>query len=154
MNSKDKVLADENGVVINQSANPDYGYIRVEQAKTIIDDNGFLRRKNVSAVVPGLISDLQANGYYAGQEIPGNIMIVESLEPFNKKNPERDYKIAGDTGIICKLEGSPIFRKTVYTLAANAEDVLVKHDNVAELRAAYATQTTSSAMKPSAEFDI
>ena len=101
-----------------------------------------------------MISDLQANGYYAGQEIPGNIMIVESLEPFNKKNPERDYKIAGDTGIICKLEGSPIFRKTVYTLAANAEDVLVKHDNVAELRAAYATQTTSSAVKPSAEFDI
>lgn len=154
MNSKVKVLADENGVVINQSANPDYGYIRVEQAKTIIDDNGFLRRKNVSAVVPGLISDLQANGYYAGQEIPGNVVIVESLEPFNKKNPERDYKIAGDTGIICKLEGSPIFRKTVYTLAANAEDTLVKHDNVAELRAAYATQTTGSAVKPNAEFDI
>ena len=154
MNSKVKVLADENGVVINQSANPDYGYIRVEQAKTIIDDNGFLRRKNVSAVVPGLITDLQANGYYAGQEIPGNVVIVESLEPFNKKNPERDYKIAGDTGIICKLEGSPIFRKTVYTLAANAEDTLVKHDNVAELRAAYATQTTGSAVKPNAEFDI
>ena len=154
MNSKVKVLADENGVVINQSANPEYGYIRVEQAKTIVDDNGFLRRKTVSAVVPGLISDLQANGYYAGQEIPGNIIIMESLEPFNKKTPERDYKIAGDTGIICKLEGMPIFRKTVYTLASNAEDTLVKHDNVAELRAAYAAESKGSAIKPSAEFDI
>lgn len=154
MNSKVKVLADENGVVINQSANPEYGYFRVEQMKTIIDDNGFLRRKSVTAVVPGLIDDLKANGYYAGQEIPGNIVIVESLEPFNKKNPERDYKLAGNTGIICKVEGSPIFRKTVYTLAANAEDTLVKHDNVAELRAAYAAESTTSAIKPNAEFEV
>jgi hypothetical protein len=77
------------------------------------------------------------------------------MEPFSKKNPERDHKVAGETGILCTVEGAPIYRKTVYTTASNAEDVTIKHDNVDELRAAYATQATvGSAVKPSADFNI
>ena len=57
--SKVRVIGDETGNVINQSANnPEYGYVRLEQVKTTIDDNGFLRRRSISTLVQGLISDL------------------------------------------------------------------------------------------------
>jgi hypothetical protein len=154
MNSKVKVVAlDETGLVINQSkSNPEYGYVRVEQTRTMVDDNGFLRRKNVSTLIHGTMDELSATNFYAGQELPGAIVIKESLEPFNAKNPERDLKIAGETGIICKVGDSPIYRKTVYTPASNVQDELIQHDNVAELRAAYET-SSSSAMTANTDFD-
>lgn len=156
MNAKVKVLASETGAVITLSENkPEYGFIRVEQARTMIDDNGFLRRRVVSALIPGLVTDLQAEGYYAGQEIPGKVIVKESLTAFNDKTPERDLKIAGDTGIVCKFEGNPIYRKTQFTLTSNSEDVLIKHDNVDELRSAYAIQSgKSQAIKPNTDFAI
>jgi hypothetical protein len=155
MNSKVKVIAsNETGSVINQSTtNPEYGHIRLEQSRTMVDDNGFLRRKVVSTLLHGTMDELTATGFYAGQELPGNIVIKESLEPFNSKNPERDLKIAGETGIICKVGDSPIYRKTVYSPASNVEDVLIQHDNVAELRAAYETQNAKSAISANTGFD-
>jgi hypothetical protein len=158
MNSKVTVMADANGMVINQSvANPDYGNVKLQQVRTMVDDNGFLRRKVVSTLLQGHMNELQQTGFYSGQELQGNILIIESLEPFNKKNPERDIKIAGETGIICKVEGNPIYRKTLYSLSSNLTDTLIKHDNVDEMRAAYANanaKTKSKAMEPSKEFDI
>ena len=155
MNAKVKVIADANGVVINQSANnPEYGFVRLEQPRTMIDDNGFLRRKSVSTLILGELDVLKASGFYNGQELPGNIIVKESMEPFSKKNPERDYKVAGETGILCTVAGAPIYRKTVYTTASNAEDVTIKHDNVTELRNAYAAQTSSSAIKADTSFEI
>ncbi|MFN9954195.1 MAG: hypothetical protein ACK55I_13935, partial [bacterium] len=104
----------------------------------MIDDNGFLKRKSVSAIVPGLLSDLQASGFFAGQQLDGKIVVEESLEPFNKKNPERDLKVAGETGIVCTYGGLPIYRRTKFSLDGTMQDTLIKHDNVEELRAAYA----------------
>ena len=90
-----------------------------------------------------------------GQDLPGNILIKESLEPFNSKNPERDLKVAGDTGIVCRFEGNPIYRKTYYSVSSNAQDVFIQHDNVAELRAAYgASKTNSNAIKTAAGEDF
>ena len=153
MNSKVKVVADATtGAVINVSQNnPEYGYVRLEQTRIMVDDNGFLKPKTVSTLLQGEVSILNAQGFYAGQELAGTICIIESLEPFNKKNPERDLKIAGETGIICSVGGSPNYRKTLYSVSANAEDTLIKHDNVDELRAAYAAK--SSAVKANTNFD-
>ena len=155
MNSKVKVVADvTTGAVINQSSNPDYGYVRLEQARTLIDDNGFLRRKVISTLIHGTLEELQASGFYAGQELPGNIVIVESLEPFNKVNSERDLKVAGETGIVCKFDGNPIYRKTKYSPSTNVVDVTIQHDNVDELREAYArANSSSSRMNPNTSFD-
>ncbi len=154
MNSKVKVVADATGAVITVSDNnPEYGHVRLEQVRTMIDDNGFLRRKSVSTLIHGTVTELQLAGFYAGQELPGTIIVTESLEPFNKKNPERDFKVAGATGILCTIGGQPIFRKTSYTQASNAEDTLVKHDNVDQLRAAYATQSVSAVNSPNLGFD-
>jgi hypothetical protein len=157
MNSKVTVLADDTtGAVVNVSENnSDYGFIRVQQVRTLIDDNGFLRRKPVSALIPGTVAELKESGFYAGQQLDGKIVIEEALEPFNSKSPERDLKIAGETGVVCTLGGLPIYRRTKFSFAGNAEDMLIKHDNVDELRNAYAAQNAKAkAIQPNEDFSI
>jgi hypothetical protein len=156
MNSKVTVVADPttNSVISISENNPEFGYVKLQQTRLVIEESGFMKPKSLSVLIHGTVSDLQKAGFYAGQELPGTICVKESVEPFTKSNPERDLKIAGNTGIVCTVNGQPIYRKTVYSTAANAEDVLVKHDNVEQLRAAYAVQTAKSqAVKPNADFD-
>jgi hypothetical protein len=154
MSSKAIIVADATtGSVINMSSNPDFGYVRVEQAVNQYDDNGFLRRKKLSAIISAPIGDLQEAGYYAGQMLDGRVIIQESTSPWNEKNPERDLKVAGSTGIVCRLDGAPIYRRTLYTEKENVKDTLIAHDNVEELRAAYETNKVS-AIKPNEEFGI
>jgi hypothetical protein len=158
MNSKVVVLADETtGAVVNVSTNnPEYGYIRVQQVRTMIDDNGFLRRKPVSALIPGTLAELKDSGFFAGQQLDGKIVVEESLEPFNEKTPERDLKVAGETGIVCTLGGLPIYRRTKFSFDATGADTLIKHDNVDELRTAYARGKSSAIQnaRPSDDFSI
>ena len=154
MSSKAVIVADATtGAVINMSNNPEFGYVRVEQSVNQYDDNGFLRRKKLSAIISAPIGDLQDAGYYAGQLLDGKIIIQESTTPWNEKNPERDLKVAGSTGIVCRLEGAPIYRRTLYTEKENLKDTLIAHDNVDELRAAYESNKVS-AVKPNEEFGI
>jgi hypothetical protein len=152
MNSKVFVVADETGAVINVSENnSEYGYVRVQQTRTMIDDNGFVRRKSISALMPGAIEDLKAMNLYGGQALDGKIIIEEALNPFNKKNPERDLKIAGETGVICSLGGLPIYRRTKFSFNESAVDTTVEHDNVNELKAAYAAQSAKVAISADEE---
>jgi hypothetical protein len=145
MNSKVKVLANEDGSVLNLSQNnPDYAWIRVQQIRTMIDEKGFLKRKPVNALIPGSTEDMKASNFFAGQELPGNVLIKESLIPFNAENPSRDLKIAGDTGIICSLDGLPIYRKTIYSMSTNAEDIIVQHDNKDVIKAAFANSNKAN----------
>jgi hypothetical protein len=139
MNSKVIIVGDPTtGAIINVSQNnPEYGHIKVKQIRSIIDDNGFLKRQSLSALIQGTVELLQEMGAYENQALDGKIIIKESLIPFNKKNPERDLKVAGKTGIVCSFEGQPIYRKTVYNTSGNAADITVQHDNVEELREAY-----------------
>jgi len=157
MESKVKVTGDELGNVIHQSANnPEYGYVRVEQIKTVFDENSFLRRKAVSALIHGYMDDLKAEGYFAGQELPGKVVVIETIKPFSEKNPSQGIKHAGNTGIVCTIEGLPIYRKTIYSDNSSAEDVLVKHDNVDAIRNAFNLEKVASAITsdPSNEFNI
>ena len=156
MNSNVKVVANATtGAVVNVSENnPEYGYIRLEQTKAIVDDNGFLKPRTISTLLQGTVEDLQGLSFFAGQEVDGKIQIKESLEPFSQKAPDRDLKKAGETGIICTQGGAPIYRKTVYDMSGSKKDVFVQHDNVAELRAAYDAQKASGTMKPNADFSI
>jgi hypothetical protein len=155
MNSTVKIVADATtGAVVRVSENnPDFASVRVEQTKMIIGNNNFIERKTVSALLQGSTTDLSLMGFYAGQELPGTIVIEESMTPFNKKTPERDLKVAGDTGIICTVGGQPIYRRAVYSSASNAQDTLIKHDNVEQLRSAYST-ANSSAIKNAAGQDF
>jgi hypothetical protein len=155
MNSKVFVQADDTNAVITVSENnPDYGYVRIQQTRTMIDDNGFVRRKSITALMPGAIEDLKAMNLYGGQALDGKIIIEESLNPFNKKNPERDLKIAGETGIVCTLGGLPIYRRTKFTFNESLSDLTVEHDNIDELKAAYAAQLSKETVQSTEDFSI
>jgi hypothetical protein len=156
MNSKVKVAANATtGAIVNVSENnPDYAYIRLEQTKAIVDDNGFLKNRTISALLQGDTQDLRDLAWFENQEVPGKICIKESLEAFNSKNPERDLKKAGDTGIICSVEGSPIYRKTTWDPTGTKVESYVQHDNVAELRAAYDAKQSNKALTPNDDFSI
>jgi hypothetical protein len=139
MNSKVKVTADEAGnVIVRSPKNPDYGHIRVEQIKMIIDDSGFARKRKLSALIPGTVEDLKCFGWTKDQEVDGQIIVKDSLEPFNKKFPERDYKVAGRSGVVCCQDGMPIYRRNFYTLNMKATDIKVEHTNGDDIIAAYA----------------
>jgi len=153
---KVKVVANTTtGAVVNVSENnPEYGYVKLEQKRPFIDDNGFLKPRTVSTLLQGAVEDLNDMEFFAGQELDGNIQVKESLNPFSKKYPENDLKKAGETGIVCTQEGSPIYRKTLYDMTGSKKDEFVQHDNIAELRAAYEVSKTKSAMKPNEDFAI
>tara|TARA_R110001592_G_scaffold361034_1_gene670752 strand:- start:4867 stop:5349 length:483 start_codon:yes stop_codon:yes gene_type:complete len=153
---KVKVVANATtGAVVNVSENnPEYGYVKLEQKRPFIDDNGFLKPRTVSTLLQGAVEDLSDMEFFAGQELDGNIQVRESLNPFSKKYPENDLKKAGETGIVCTQGGSPIYRKTVYDMAGSKKDEFVQHDNIAELRAAYEASKAQNAMKPNEDFSI
>jgi hypothetical protein len=155
MNSTVKIVADATtGAVVRVSeTNPEFSSVRLEQVRTVIGNNNFIERKVVSTLLQGTTADLTAMGFYAGQELPGTIVIEESLTPFNKKTPERDLKVAGETGIVCTVGGQPIYRRAVYSTASNAQDTLIKHDNVEQLRSAYA-QANSAGIRNAAGQDF
>ena len=157
MDSKVKVTADSAGnVIVKSQHNADFGHIRVEQTRMVIEENGFARQKKLSALIPGKISDLKGFGFEAGQEVEGKIVVKESIKPFNKRDPERDYKVAGKSGVICMVGEDPIFRKHFYTLSGTADDVLVAHDNDEEIKEAYAAlkEDGAEALEPNKDFDL
>ena len=137
--SKVKVTADAAGnVIVPSKNNSEWGYIRVEQVRMVVDERGFARKRTVSAIIPGTIEDLKGFDWKAGQEVEGKIVIKERLEPFNEETPEKDYKIAGDTKVVCCLDGQPIYRKAFYSLNVNAHDETIEHNNGDAIKAAYA----------------
>lgn len=145
--NKPIVTADKSGQAIVISANnPEYGYVRVEQIKTVINDRGWISRKPVAALILGKVAILKEEGYHKGQELKGAVIIKEQLTPFNKKDPEKDVKIAGKTGIICRFTGvrdgvtydnAKIYRKTFYSQNPDAQDDLILNTNKEEIKAAY-----------------
>jgi hypothetical protein len=160
MESKVKVVADPaTGSVVHGSNNEDFGYIRLEQVRTVIDEKSqFLKRKVLSTLIHGEISALRECGYYAGQELPGKILVEESFEPFNSKNPERDLKIAGQTGIVClgrDEDGTvkPIYRRHVYSPNPAKQDVTKDHINKEEIKAAFAANSHVKTLQPNQSFD-
>jgi hypothetical protein len=149
MENRVTVTADQNGNVVGVSQNnPEYGYIRVEQVATQINEQGWLRNVKRSALIKGKVEDLVATGYREGSVLPGKIVVVESLTPFNPENPDRDLKIAGSTGIICRVDDQPIYRQSFYTTNPNAYDQLLSHNNSTEIREVMSAQQLMSLLKP------
>ncbi len=129
------VSADDTGNVIHISENnPEYGYVRIESVLTEINAEGWLRTVKRSALIKGLVKDLVAYGFHKDQTLPGKIVVKESLTPFNPENPERDLKVAGSTGVVCRMDDQPIYRQTFYTQHIEAEDNLIPHTNTEEIR--------------------
>lgn len=133
------VKAGKSGKLIEISLNnPEYGHIRLAQVRMGIDEmTGFARLTPISALVPGKIKDLEQWEWNIGDKISGKLIVKEQLTPFNPKEPDRDLKIAGKTGVVCTLGDKPIYRKSFYSLDENANDTLLAHDNYEEILAAF-----------------
>jgi hypothetical protein len=155
MVSKVKVTANEAGEVIVMSKdNGKYGHIRVEQKRTVISDKGWVKVKPVSALLHGTVEDLKQFGFEDGQLLGGKIVIKESLVPFNSENPEKDYKMAGTTGIVCCVDGQPIYRKTFYNPSGNDQDETIAHDNSEAIRLANAESEVPGSTESDVAFDL
>ena len=138
-NKNCQVVPDAQGNAIRVSKNsPEYGYVRVIQNKVMFNANGWVSKKQLSTLVKGKVEDLQDLGFDADTELTGNIIVMESFEPFSEKFPDRDLKMAGDTGIVCCEHGQPIYRKTFYDASGTMEDTYIAHTNGDAIRAANA----------------
>lgn len=147
-NGKVLIAADKNGNVIGVSQNnPEYGYIRVEQNVIQINEEGWLRNSKRSALIKGKVEDLMACNYSEGDEVTGKVIVRESLTPFNSENPDRDLKIAGTTGVICRLDDQPIYRQTFFTTNPNASDDLIMHTNAEEIKEVQAAQKAMGSLR-------
>lgn len=130
-----KVTADKNGNIIGVSQNnPEYGYIRIEQQAIQIDEQGWLKSVKRSTLLKGKMTDLLEAKYKDGTTLPGKIIIKESFTPFNPENPDRDLKIAGKTGVICRYDDQPIYRQSFYTANLDVYDELIPHNNNEEIK--------------------
>jgi hypothetical protein len=135
MNDGTVVVTAKNGaVVIPSRNNPIYGYIRVQQTRAVISEEGWVEQRTLSALINGTVDDLRGLNYTENQVLKGKIRIVEKMKPFNTKNPEKDIKVAGDSGVICSIDGKPIYRNAFYSTNERLEDVLIQHDNTAEIK--------------------
>lgn len=154
MTTKVSIAADKQGNIIGVSEkNPEYGYVRVEQMVKTINNEGWLRVSKRSALIKGKVQDLIDCNYKLGEQLPGKIVVVESLTPFNAENPDRDLKIAGDTGVICRIDDQPIYRQTFYTPNENAQDELITHTNTDEIREVQSAQRSISSLKMNRSFE-
>jgi hypothetical protein len=95
--SKVVIVADPatGSVIFPSNNNPEWGYVKLAQTRTMIDENGFLNKRVLRSIIKAPIVILQEMNYKGGQVLEGTLVIKEQLEPFNKKDPERDIKIAG-----------------------------------------------------------
>lgn len=139
---KVRVIGDDLGNVIHPTKDFNIGYIRVEQFVEIIN-NGWIKIQNRSALIKGDIKSLQLLNYKKNQTIDGKIIVKESVFPFSQEYPEKNYKIAGKTGVICKFYDVPIYRNTIYTLDENEKDELLQHTNKDEIKASMVIEKIS-----------
>ena len=79
------------------------------------------------------------------QQLKGQIVIKESFEPFTPDNPDKDLKIASETGIPCCVDGQPIYRKCFYDPTGNDVDDLIQHNNTEEIKIAVKSLKIASA---------
>lgn len=159
MNSKVIVSADDNGNVIRQTKNEEWSNVLLTQSKLTFSNNNVMGNKPKSVLMlirtDEALAMQEAGVLFAGQELDGNIIVEEQTMPFNETDPDRDLKVAGDTGIICATaDGEPIYRKSRYDASGTLTDTLVPHANGAEIRAAMGLETKTETKAASNQRDL
>ena len=145
------VVGDENGGVITLSKNnQEYGWLTLRQDRMRIS-NGWAQNKALSTIIMGKTTDLESLNLASGEILDGQIIVREQLKPFSTE--DRDLKVAGSTGIVCSVNGKPIYRKTFYTTDMTLTDVEIQHDNGDAIRAANATEASNRTVEPVQELE-
>ena len=122
--------------------------IRLNQSRAEVTQQGFVKLSNRVFYVKGSKEELQALGWNKDTQLTGNLVVQESLEPFNKSNPDYDFKVVPGTGVICTVDGEPIYRRTLWDPTGNVTDTFIAHDNKEEIMAALAQRDSNSAIIP------
>ena len=129
------VTGDDLGNTICVTKNPNIGYIKVRQFVERITNSKWIKIEMRYALIMGDVKTLKMLNYKTNQALPGKIIVLESTIPFSIDYPERDYKIAGSTGVICKIDDVPIYRITKYTTDENEHDQFIELNNHDEINA-------------------
>jgi len=132
------VIANKAGQVISVSPNnPTYGWVAVESVQPTFSE-GFMRLGKRVAFIAGTITDLEGFGFTEGQQLPGKIVVKETLQPINADKPELGIKYpnaaAKEQNLACMVDDEPVYRKSYYTTNEDTADVLVAHTNGDEIR--------------------
>jgi len=139
MQSKVTIVPDDLGNVIRVSKNnSEYGHVRLTQESVAFTANGWVKKSQRSTLIHGTVEDLTDIGIAQQTSLPGQIVIKESTDAFNSADPDRDLKIAGETGVICCAHGEPIYRKAFYDASGLDVDEFVAHTNGDAIREAQA----------------
>jgi hypothetical protein len=137
MQNKVNIVADDMGNIIRQSSNnAEFGHIRLEQQTVTFGNTGWVKSSNRTTLLHGKMDDLQSLNLNESTPLNGKIIVKESVTPFSNNDPDRDLKIAGETGIICSVDDQPIYRKTFFVADTTAQDVLIAHTNGDAIREA------------------
>ncbi len=137
MQNKVNIVADDMGNIIRQSSNnAEFGHIRLEQQTVTFGNTGWVKSSNRTTLLHGKMDDLQSLNLNESTPLNGKIIVKESVTPFSNNDPDRDLKIAGETGIICSVDDQPIYRKTFFVADITAQDVLIAHTNGDAIREA------------------
>ena len=141
-----KIIANEDGQIVNVNSNsPEYGYVRIGQTISKFNPDGWISTEERYFLLKGKLEALQNSGLDSNSVLPGKLIRQESLEPFD------DYsqpKVAGTSGVVCKLNGQPIYSRVVWDQTGTAHDVLIAHDNKEEIIASLANNNVKPIVNP------
>lgn len=154
---KPVIVTAKDGMVVHQAPNnPEYGYVRVTQEKHKFED-GFGKVVVESALVSGKLADLISFEWKEGDHLPGQIVTKESFDPpvSDARYQDKYLKIAYPTNVVCTNQGRPIYRRNYYTTDLGDSDLLLPHDNKAEIKEAQARlEEADSAIAANQDFDV
>lgn len=146
------IKANAKGVLVNvYSTNKEFGYIVLETVATSFE-KGWIRDSKRTCLMRGTVARLEdlvaatktlpgriAVREYLEDEIPADvaksnlrddISLEEALEPYLKR--------AGQDGVHLTKGGKRIVRFTEYDGAGITQDIIISHDNIAEVAASKA----------------
>jgi len=151
MQNQVKIEPDDLGNVIRVGKNSIYGHVRITQDSVGFSASGWVNNRKLSALIHGKVEDLKDIGIAKMKTLPGKIYIIEKFEPFSEADPNRDLKVAGETGIVCVGTNTetgevdcPIYRKSFYDQTGTRSDSLIPHTNSENIKEANGAQSAAN----------
>lgn len=158
-----KIKTNAQGAFVNvYQSNPEFGYIVLE-SNEISFKGGFVNESKRTTLIRGSVNTLEAVVGMNKAGLPGKIAVREYLEDFIPADVAKTHlrddvsfeeaikpyiKRAGEDGVILTKDGKRILRFTEYDPANVMQDIIVAHDNIAEVMA---SKSAGSAQLPNGD---
>lgn len=148
----------ENGALVRAYVNsPEYAYMVLESSE-LVSDGQWMREKKRTHILKGDTATLEKFAQQTKGVLPGRIAVREFLESaipadlLTRLDKSKTFdeavdnflKRAGKEGPVLTREGQRIVRFTDYDPSGSMQDIVLAHDNVAEVTAWKATASGSA----------